>query len=120
MSVDGKVADNRTNKLIDPKWIGINGAFATKSPSGENKAQEKSRRSLMLVLIEVCCNDRPIASAILMNRLAKSVSKMGSGPFTVDISLDCIDENENGYSNVSLFISLLSRKSDELESIPRL
>ena len=37
----------------------------------------------MFVLIDVCCNDLPIASAMLMKRLAKSVSKMGSGPFVV-------------------------------------
>ena len=60
--------------------MGINGAFATRSPSGANKAQEKSSRSLIFVLIEVCCKDRPIASATLMKRFAKSVSNIGSGP----------------------------------------
>ena len=70
----------KTHKLIDPRWIGMNGAFATKSPSGAKRAQEKSRRSFILVLIDVCCKDLPIASATLMNRFAKSVSKMGSGP----------------------------------------
>jgi hypothetical protein len=65
---------------MEPRWIGIKGALATRSPSGANRAQEKSRRSLMLVLIEVCCNERPIASATLMNRLAKRVSRIGSGP----------------------------------------
>lgn len=59
----------------------MNGAFATKSPSGPNSAHEKSSRSLMLVLIDVCWRLRPIASATLMNRFAKSVNKMGSGPF---------------------------------------
>lgn len=34
----------------------------------------------MFVLIDVCCNERPMASATLINRLAKSVSNMGSGP----------------------------------------
>lgn len=29
-----------TDKLIDPKWIGINGALATKSPSGAKSAHE--------------------------------------------------------------------------------
>ena len=58
----------------------MNGAFATRSPSGAKSAQEKSRRSFMLVLIDVCCRDLPIASATLMNRFAKSVSRMGSGP----------------------------------------
>ena len=38
----------------------------------------------MFVLIDVCCNERPIASATLINRLAKSVSNMGSGPSDVD------------------------------------
>jgi len=58
----------------------MKGAFATKSPSGAKSAQEKSKRSFMLVLIEVCCKDLPIASATLMKRFAKSVSRMGSGP----------------------------------------
>ena len=58
--------------------MGMKGALATRSPSGAKSAQEKSRRSLMFVLIDVCCSDRPIASATLMNRLAKSVSKIGS------------------------------------------
>lgn len=60
--------------------MGMNGAFATRSPSGANKAQEKSSRSLIFVLIEVCCKDRPIASATLMKRFANSVSNIGSGP----------------------------------------
>jgi len=72
---------DKTYKLMEPRCIGIKGALATRSPSGANSAQEKSRRSLMLVLIEVCCNERPIASATLMKRLAKSVSRIGSGPF---------------------------------------
>ena len=67
-----------THKLIEPKWIGINGALATKSPSGANRAHEKSSRSLMFVLIAVCCNDLPIASATLMNLFAKSVRRIGS------------------------------------------
>ena len=61
--------------------MGMNGAFATKSPSGPNSAHEKSSRSLILVLIEVCWRLRPIASATLMNRFAKSVNKMGSALF---------------------------------------
>jgi hypothetical protein len=75
------LARKKSHKLIDPKWIGINGALATKSPSGANKAQEKSNLSLMFVLMEVCCRERPIASATLIKRFAKRVSKMGSGPF---------------------------------------
>ena len=61
--------------------MGMKGALATKSPSGANSAHEKSSLSLMLVLIDVCCNDRPIASATLMKRLAKRVRVIGSGPF---------------------------------------
>lgn len=68
---------------MDPRWIGINGALATKSPSGANRAQEKSNLSLIFVLMEVCCRERPIASATLIKRFAKRVSKMGSGPFVV-------------------------------------
>lgn len=56
----------------------MKGAFATKEPSGANSAQLKSSRSLMLVEIAVCCSVRPIASATLMNRFAKSVSRIGS------------------------------------------
>ena len=58
----------------------MKGALATRSPSGANKAHEKSRRSLIFVLIEVCWSERPIASATLIKRFAKSVSKIGSGP----------------------------------------
>lgn len=58
--------------------MGIKGAFATKSPSGANIAQEKSKRSLIFVDIDVCRNDRPIASAMLMKRLAKSARRIGS------------------------------------------
>ena len=83
-----------TYKLMEPRWIGIKGALATRSPSGANSAQEKSRRSLMLVLIEVCCKERPIASATLMKRLAKRVSRIGSGPllgvFVFRFSIDII------------------------------
>lgn len=63
--------------------MGINGAFATNSPSGAKSAHEKSSLSLMLVLIDVCWRDRPIASATLMKRFANSVSMIGSGPFEV-------------------------------------
>ena len=69
------------HKLIAPRCIGIKGAFATNSPSGAKSAHEKSSLSLMLVLIDVCWRDRPIASATLMKRFAKSVSMIGSGPF---------------------------------------
>lgn len=69
-----------THKLMAPRWMGMNGALATRSPSGANRAQEKSSLSLMFVLIEVCWSERPIASATLMNRFAKRVSRIGSGP----------------------------------------
>lgn len=73
------------HKLMDPKCMGMKGALATRSPSGANKAHEKSKRSLIFVLIEVCCSERPIASATLIKRFAKSVSKIGSGPSELDI-----------------------------------
>jgi hypothetical protein len=82
-----KVVAGRTHKLIEPKWIGMNGALATRSPSGANKAHEKSSLSLMLVLIDVCCRDRPIASATLMKRLANRVKRIGSGPLDVGLLL---------------------------------
>lgn len=59
----------------------MNGALATKSPSGAKSAQEKSRRSLMFVLIEVCWRLLPIASATLIKRFAKRVKIIGSGLF---------------------------------------
>ena len=68
-----------THKLMEPRWIGMNGAFATRSPSGANSAHEKSSRSFMFVLIAVCCKERPMASATLMKRFAKRVRRIGSG-----------------------------------------
>ena len=59
--------------------MGMKGAFATRSPSGAKSAHEKSSRSFMFVLIAVCWRDRPMASATLMKRFAKSVRRMGSG-----------------------------------------
>ena len=75
----GPRAFKDTHKLIDPKCMGMKGAFATRSPSGAKRAQEKSSRSLILVLMEVCCKERPIASATLMKRFAKRVKRIGSG-----------------------------------------
>jgi len=40
---------------IAPKWTGIWGAFDTKPPSSPNSAHEKSKRSLILVEIDVLC-----------------------------------------------------------------
>jgi hypothetical protein len=57
----------------------MKGAFATRPPSGANNAHEKSRRSLMFVLMDVCRSERPMASATLMKRLANSVRRIGSG-----------------------------------------
>ncbi len=37
----------RTLSLIEPRWTGTCGAFATRSPSPSKIAQEKSKRSLM-------------------------------------------------------------------------
>ena len=50
-----------------PRWTGRWGALATREPSGPNRAHEKSRRSLMLTLMLVRCNVRPICSAMPMN-----------------------------------------------------
>ena len=61
-----------TDQLIDPRWTGTNGAFATRSPVGEKTAQEKSSRSFIFVLIAVCLRERPIASAIHIKRLELS------------------------------------------------
>ena len=58
----------------------MNGALATRSPSGAKRAQEKSSRALILVLMAVCWSDLPIASATLMKRLANRVRRIGSGP----------------------------------------
>ena len=46
--------------------------------------------------MEVCWRLRPIASATLMNRLAKSVSKIGSGPFDSAIC-GCARGSERNY-----------------------
>jgi hypothetical protein len=59
--------------------MGMNGALATKSPSGAKRAHEKSNRSLIFVDMLVCWRDLPIASATLMKRLAKRVRRIGSG-----------------------------------------
>ena len=64
--------------LIEPRWIGICGAFATSIPSGSKIAQEKSSRSLMLTEYAVFSRVRPICSAIDMNRLLKTSSITGS------------------------------------------
>ena len=84
--MQGFFGRNTRYKLIDPRWIGIKGAFATRSPSGAKSAHEKSSRSLMLVLMDVCWSDLPIASATLMKRLANSVRRMGSGPLWLAMS----------------------------------
>ena len=77
-------------KLMDPRWMGMKGAFATRSPSGANSAHEKSSRSLMFVLIAVCWRDRPMASATLMKRFAKSVRRMGSGGLYFFVGVDIV------------------------------
>lgn len=51
-----------TVSCIAPRWTGMCGALETKPPSGPNTAQEKSRRSLMLVEMEVLWRTRPICS----------------------------------------------------------
>mmetsp|Transcript_52174 Transcript_52174/g.138137 ORF Transcript_52174/g.138137 Transcript_52174/m.138137 type:complete len:267 (-) Transcript_52174:1589-2389(-) len=63
---------------MDPRWTGTWGALATRPPSGENRAQEKSRRSLMFTLMLVRWRVRPICSAMPMNRWEKIPSITGS------------------------------------------
>lgn len=70
-----------THKLIEPRWMGMYGKFATRSPSGANKAQEKSSLSLIFVLMAVFWRLLPIASATDMKRLENRVRMIGSGPF---------------------------------------
>ena len=68
----------RTLSLIEPRWMGMCGAFATSMPSGSKIAQEKSSRSLMLTEYAVFSSVSPICSAIDMNRLLKTSSITGS------------------------------------------
>mmetsp|Transcript_42976 Transcript_42976/g.102241 ORF Transcript_42976/g.102241 Transcript_42976/m.102241 type:complete len:219 (-) Transcript_42976:1321-1977(-) len=58
----------RTASCMEPRWTGMCGAFATRPPLSSNSAHEKSRRSLMLVEIDVRWRVRPICSAIDMKR----------------------------------------------------
>lgn len=60
--------DNKLMSYSLPKWTGTFGAFATSLPSGENTAQEKSRRSLIFVETDVFWNMRLIWSATDMKR----------------------------------------------------
>lgn len=56
--------------------MGMNGAFATKSPSGANSAQLKSKRSFMFVEIAVC-GDRRICQRVvdlIQDRLEDSLT----------------------------------------------
>lgn len=53
---------NCTVSCMAPRWTGMWGALDTKPPSGPNTAQEKSRRSFILVDMEVLCRTRPICS----------------------------------------------------------
>ena len=68
----------RMLSLIEPRWMGMCGAFATSMPSGSKIAQEKSSRSLMLTEYAVFSSVRPICSAIDMNLLLKTSSITGS------------------------------------------
>jgi len=63
--------ERKLPSCIAPRWTGMWGALATKPPSGPNKAQEKSSRSLMLVDIEIRCRVLPICSAMLKNNEQK-------------------------------------------------
>lgn len=51
-----------TVSCMAPRWTGMWGALDTRPPSGPNTAQEKSRRSLMLVEMEVLWSTLPICS----------------------------------------------------------
>lgn len=54
---------NCTVSCMAPRCTGMWGALETRPPSGPKRAQEKSRRSLMLVEMAVRCRMRPICSA---------------------------------------------------------
>mmetsp|Transcript_17130 Transcript_17130/g.51273 ORF Transcript_17130/g.51273 Transcript_17130/m.51273 type:complete len:272 (-) Transcript_17130:1994-2809(-) len=64
----------RTASDMAPRCTGRWGALATRPPSGANRAQLKSRRSLMLTLMLVRCRVRPISSANPMNLWEKMAS----------------------------------------------
>lgn len=53
---------NCTVSCMAPRCTGMWGALDTSPPSGPKRAQEKSRRSLMLVEMAVRCRMRPICS----------------------------------------------------------
>ena len=53
-------------------------ACASSSPAASNRAQEKSRRSLMLAENATRCSVIPISSAAASKRLRMSSSSMGS------------------------------------------
>lgn len=53
---------NCTVSCMAPRCTGMWGALETSPPSGPKRAQEKSRRSLMLVEMAVRCRMRPICS----------------------------------------------------------
>ncbi len=63
---------------MEPRCTGMCGALASNCPLASNKAQEKSRRSLMFTDWAVCCSAAPICSAMDMNRLLNSSTRMGS------------------------------------------
>ena len=63
---------------IEPRCTGMCGALAIKLPSASNRAQLKSRRSLMLTEYAVFCNCKPICSAMFMKRLLNTSSRTGS------------------------------------------
>ena len=67
-----------TDLSIEPRCTGVCGAFAIKSPLLSKTAQEKSNRSLMFTERAVYCNLTPICSAIDINKLLNTSSKIGS------------------------------------------
>ncbi len=63
---------------IEPRCTGMCGALAIRLPSASKRAQEKSRRSLMLTECAVFSRRTPICSAMAMKRLLKTSSITGS------------------------------------------
>ncbi len=55
-----------TDAPIEPRWTGMWGALAIRSPVASKTAQEKSRRSLMVTEAAVFSSTAPICSAMDM------------------------------------------------------
>ena len=75
------------DSLIEPRCTGTWGALATRSPIGENSAQEKSRRSLILTDEAVFSSTVPICSATFINKLLKISRITGSTSVPIALTL---------------------------------